>query len=40
MKAARKWFDLGTGSMLESGVDFKDALMKRFERKISLHVAM
>lgn len=40
VKAARKWFDFDTGSMLESWVGLKDTLIKRFERRIPLYVAM
>lgn len=39
-KIARKWYDLGTGPMLESWPRFREAILKRFERKILFHVAM
>lgn len=38
--SARIWFDYGSGDMLESWSAFKDALVRRFTRKILFHVAM
>lgn len=37
---ARKWFELGSGNMLESWIGFKDAINKRFTRKLLFHVAL
>lgn len=31
IKAARRWFDVGTGSMLESWTEFREAIVKRFD---------
>lgn len=39
-KTARRWFDLGSGSMIESWMGFKEAIIKRFDRKILFHVAL
>jgi len=36
----RKWINMGTGSMLESWSGLKEAMLKRFERKILFSVAM
>ncbi|KYN22637.1 hypothetical protein ALC57_04961 [Trachymyrmex cornetzi] len=37
---ARKWYDIGSGSMLESWQGFKEAILKRFTRKILYHIAI
>ncbi|KYN22381.1 hypothetical protein ALC57_05223 [Trachymyrmex cornetzi] len=39
-KLAKRWYDIGSGSMLESWSGFKEAILKRFTRKILYHVAM
>jgi len=39
-KIARRWFDLGSGSMLESWQGFREAILKRFARKVLYHVAL
>lgn len=39
-KTARRWFDLSTGQMIESWESFKQAIVKRFDRKILFHVAI
>ncbi|KAK2574692.1 hypothetical protein KPH14_012996 [Odynerus spinipes] len=39
-KAARRWFDLGTGSMIESWSGFRESILKRFTRKVLYHVAI
>lgn len=38
--AARKWFEMGSGEMLESWQGFSEAIEKRFRRKILFHVAI
>ncbi|KYN11232.1 hypothetical protein ALC57_16617 [Trachymyrmex cornetzi] len=39
-KLAKRWYDIGSGSMLESWLGFREAILKRFTRKILYHVAM
>lgn len=38
--SARRWYNLGSGSMLESWQGFRDAIIKRFARRVLFHVAM
>lgn len=38
--AAKKWFDLGTGTMLKLWTGFKDAIIRRFKKKILFHVTL
>ncbi|XP_026829817.1 uncharacterized protein LOC113563025 [Ooceraea biroi] len=40
VKQARKWFDLGSGPMLESWMGFREAIIKRFERRVLFQVAL
>ncbi|KYN03842.1 hypothetical protein ALC62_05356 [Cyphomyrmex costatus] len=37
---AKRWYDIGIGSMLESWTGFKEAILKRFTRRILYHVAL
>ncbi|KYN17400.1 hypothetical protein ALC57_10313 [Trachymyrmex cornetzi] len=37
---ARKWYDIGSGSMLESWQGFRESILKRFTRRILYHVAI
>ncbi|KMQ90759.1 hypothetical protein RF55_9447 [Lasius niger] len=39
-KSARRWFDLTTGSVNHSWSCFKEAITKRFKRRVLFHVAM
>ncbi|EZA62093.1 hypothetical protein X777_05420 [Ooceraea biroi] len=38
--AARKWFEMGSGEMLESWTGFREAILKRYKRRILFHVAI
>ncbi|KYN28034.1 hypothetical protein ALC57_02552 [Trachymyrmex cornetzi] len=40
VKLAKRWYDIGSGTMLESWPGFKDAILKRFSRKTFYHVAL
>ncbi|KMQ87213.1 hypothetical protein RF55_13571 [Lasius niger] len=40
VKVARKWFDLSSGSVIESWAGFREASLKRFTKKLLYHVAM
>lgn len=40
VKTARRWYDLESGTMLESWTGFREAVMKRFVRKVPFYVAM
>lgn len=40
IKTARRWFDIGSGPMLQSWAGLRKALIKRFARKIPFCVAM
>ncbi|EZA47253.1 hypothetical protein X777_16556 [Ooceraea biroi] len=40
VKTARRWFDMGSGPMIESWAGFREAVLKRFTRKILFHVAI
>ncbi|XP_011859318.1 PREDICTED: uncharacterized protein LOC105556816 [Vollenhovia emeryi] len=39
-KTAKRWYDQGSGSMLESWDGFRTAILKRFSRKVLYHVAL
>lgn len=40
VKTARRWFDFSTGTVNRSWPCFKDAIIRRFKRKILFHVVM
>lgn len=40
MKSARRWYDLATGSVLESWDNFRETLSHRFKRSIPFQVVM
>lgn len=37
---AKRWYDIGSGPMIESWSGFKEAILKRFTRRILYHVAL
>ncbi|KMQ86352.1 retrovirus-like pol polyprotein, partial [Lasius niger] len=39
-KSARRWYDMSTGSTIESWMGFKTAITKRFKRRVLFHIAM
>jgi len=40
VKSARKWFELGTGTINDTWMSFKNALLRQFKRKIPYQVIM
>ncbi|KYN17781.1 hypothetical protein ALC57_09934 [Trachymyrmex cornetzi] len=40
VKLAKRWYNIGSGTMLESWPGFKKAILKRFSRKVLYHVAL
>lgn len=40
VKIARRWFDLGSGPMIESWVGFREAVLSRFGREVIFHTAI
>ncbi|CAL1672453.1 unnamed protein product [Lasius platythorax] len=39
-KSARRWYDMSTGSTIESWMGFKTAITKRFKRRVLFHIVM
>lgn len=40
VKTARRWLDLGTGTVNQSWLVFREAIVRRFKRKVLFHVVM